>query len=122
MLTELKRELRSKYSIDISKSIISSFIQTSEKVHSPCQQLDFQHINSQIKQSLGEINKRKYYLSAQNKEMTLTKKILSADKRRRRQAPGHNQNTTMPHIHSMRNFDEIFIKDKLTILQEYLDQ
>jgi hypothetical protein len=28
----------------------------------------------------------------------------------------------MPQIHSMRNFDEIFIKDKLAILQEYLEE
>jgi hypothetical protein len=77
-LNDLKKELRSKYSINISNDIIDKFITTTEKVNSPREELDFNCIEKEIKSSLEEINKKKYYLNVQSKKETFTKKILSA--------------------------------------------
>jgi len=76
-LNELRRELRSKYSIDISRDIIDHFILTSEKVQSPRSQIDFHCIEKEIKNSLAEISRKKYFLDSQNKKVTLTRKIIS---------------------------------------------
>lgn len=71
---------------------------------------------------MGEISKKKYYLNNQNKKVTITKKILSAEKRKRRNVFNNITSETMPQIRSMKNFDLMFIREKLVIFQDYLEE
>ena len=88
-------------------------------MNSPKEELSFGCIEKEIKSSLEQISKKKYYLNSQGKKETFTRKIISAKKRKRRNV---NSSSTTPHIRSIRNFDEIFIKEKLAIFRDYLDE
>ena len=119
-LNELRRELRSKYSISMSRDIIDQFVATSEKVGCPREQLDFGCLERAIKGSVAEISRKKHYLSGQDKQVTLTRKILSADRRRRRHLQSHPHNDA--HIRSLKNLDQLFIREKLGIFAECLEE
>lgn len=55
-------------------------------------QLDFTRIDREIKSSLDELSKKKHYLNRENKKITFTKKIISADKRKRRNILNYTNN------------------------------
>lgn len=57
----------------------------------------------------------------QSKKTTFTSKLLSADKKKRRNIQSNYTVPSTAQMRSFKNIDEMFIDEKLVIFKDYLD-
>lgn len=57
----------------------------------------------------------------QSKKTTFTSKLLSADKKRRKNLHNNFTDSSTSQLRSLKNLDEMFIDEKLVIFKDYLD-
>ena len=112
----LRKQLKSKYSISLSKEIIDQFIVVTNQRRGENQ---FGEIDKEIKNTAQEIHRKKYFLDKQKMREKKRIKTGQTDKRKRRNIVNVS---AMPHLKSHKNLEEYYIKEKLFILKEFVSQ
>lgn len=113
-LNHFKKQLRAKHSIELSNQVIEDFV-TATAHSPPIRQAHFQDIDREIKNTQEEINRKKHCWAK-------PAQVRQAHSEKRRRRNHLNSTTAVIPIKSVNHLEDLFIKEQLGLLRDYLDE